>query len=120
MRDTILESLSPPPVLVEDSDSLLEEIDLFLASDNSMPPGIENDDYDFEGDIRFLEELLNNDSPPLPENESSNIDHLNDPSYPRPPPEPSDVEICLNLEPDAAVINDFDEFYENECFDLRE
>ncbi|GJZ07744.1 hypothetical protein Tco_0542027 [Tanacetum coccineum] len=31
--------------------------------------------------------------------------------------EPPDVEICLNLEPYAAVINDFDELYENECFD---
>ncbi|GKB79262.1 hypothetical protein Tco_0946157 [Tanacetum coccineum] len=117
IANTILEYLSPPPVLVKDSDSLLEEIDLFLVSDNSMPPGIENDDYDSEGDIRFLEELLNNDSPPLPENESSNLDHFNDPSSPRPPPEPPDVEICLNLEPDAAVINDFDELYENKCFD---
>ncbi|GKD85568.1 hypothetical protein Tco_1356722, partial [Tanacetum coccineum] len=50
---------------VTDSDSLMEEINLFLASDDSMPPGIEDDDYDSEGDIRFLEELLNNDSLPL-------------------------------------------------------
>ncbi|GJX32199.1 hypothetical protein Tco_0242054 [Tanacetum coccineum] len=41
-----------------DSDSLMEEIDLFLASDDSMPPGIEDDDYDSEGDFRFLKELL--------------------------------------------------------------
>ncbi|GJX72865.1 hypothetical protein Tco_0311460 [Tanacetum coccineum] len=64
IADTILESLSPSPILVEDSDSLMEEIDLFLAFDDSMPPGIENDDYDSEGDICFLEELLNNDSLP--------------------------------------------------------
>ncbi|GJT58982.1 hypothetical protein Tco_1002515 [Tanacetum coccineum] len=50
---------------VTDSDSLMEEINLFLTSDDSMPPGIEDDDYDSEGDIRFLEELLNNDSLPL-------------------------------------------------------
>ncbi|GJR51635.1 hypothetical protein Tco_1402156 [Tanacetum coccineum] len=58
IADTIFESLSPSPILVEDSDSLMEEIDLFLASDDSMPPGIEDDDYDSEGDICFLEELL--------------------------------------------------------------
>ncbi|GJT33736.1 hypothetical protein Tco_0924155 [Tanacetum coccineum] len=82
-----------------------------------MPPGIENDDYDSEGDIRFLEELLNNDSPPFPENKSSNLDYFNDPSSPRPPPEPPDVEICLNLEPDTPVINNFDELNEDEYFD---
>ncbi|GKF52367.1 hypothetical protein Tco_0159277, partial [Tanacetum coccineum] len=66
IADTILESLSPSPILIEDSDSHMQEIDLFLASDDSMPPGIENDDYDSEGDIHFLEELLNNDSISLP------------------------------------------------------
>ncbi|GJV91441.1 hypothetical protein Tco_1539254 [Tanacetum coccineum] len=102
--DTIIESPSPSPIPVEDSDSLMEEIDLFLASDDSMPPGIENDDYDSEGDIRFLEELLSNDSPPLPENESSNLDHFNDPSSPRPPPEPPDVEVFFDFEPDTGVL----------------
>ncbi|GJX67818.1 hypothetical protein Tco_0303545 [Tanacetum coccineum] len=57
-----------------------------------------------EGDIRFLEELLNNDSLPLPENESSNLDHFNDPSPSRPPPEPPDVEICFDFEPDTGVV----------------
>nr|GFB74417.1 hypothetical protein [Tanacetum cinerariifolium] len=44
------------------NDSLLEEVDLFLASDNSIPPGNENIADDPEGDIRFLEELLIDDS----------------------------------------------------------
>ncbi|GKB19392.1 hypothetical protein Tco_0853315 [Tanacetum coccineum] len=118
IANTILESLSPSPILVADSDSLMEEIDLFLASDDSMPPGIEDDDYDSEGDIRFLEEFLNNDSLPLPENESSNLDHFNDPSFPRPPPEPSDVEISLIFEADVSMINNVDELNEDECFDL--
>nr|GEU47972.1 hypothetical protein [Tanacetum cinerariifolium] len=48
-------------------DSQMEEIDLFLDTDDLMPPGIENDDYDSEGDIHFLDELLSNDTPPLPE-----------------------------------------------------
>ncbi|GKE76896.1 hypothetical protein Tco_1543016 [Tanacetum coccineum] len=82
----------------------MEEIDLFLASDDSMPPGIEIDGYDSEGDIRFLEELLSNDSPPLPENESFSLDYFDDSSLPRPLPEPPDVEICFNFEPDAGVV----------------
>nr|GEY78220.1 hypothetical protein [Tanacetum cinerariifolium] len=76
--DMILESLSPSPIPVENSDSHMEEIDLFLATDELMPPGIENDDYDSEGDIHFLEELLSNYPLLLPENESSNFDHHDD------------------------------------------
>ncbi|GKC75554.1 hypothetical protein Tco_1126328 [Tanacetum coccineum] len=104
IADTILESLSSFPIPVEDSDSHMEEIDLFLATDDSMPPGIENDDYDSEGDIHFLKELLSNDSPPLPENESSNLDHFYDPSSPRPPLEPPDVEVFFDFKPDTGVL----------------
>ncbi|GJU12562.1 hypothetical protein Tco_1134958 [Tanacetum coccineum] len=104
IADMIIESLSPSPILVEDSDSHIEEIDLFLSTNDSMPPGIEDDDYDSEGDIRFLEELLNNDSFPLLENESSNLDHFNDPSPSRPPPEPPDVEICFDFKPNTGVV----------------
>nr|GEY35182.1 hypothetical protein [Tanacetum cinerariifolium] len=43
------------------NDPLLEEVDLFL-SDDSIPPGIENFADDPEGDIRFLKELLIDDS----------------------------------------------------------
>ncbi|GKA42540.1 hypothetical protein Tco_0735200 [Tanacetum coccineum] len=77
--NAIIDSFSPPPIPVEDSDSLMEEINLFLTLDDSMPPDIENDDYDSKGDILFLKELLSNDSPSLPENDSSNLDHFNDP-----------------------------------------
>nr|GEY41862.1 hypothetical protein [Tanacetum cinerariifolium] len=80
------------------NDPLLEAVDLFLVSDNSMPSGIENIDYDSKGDIYFLTELLSNDFRPLPENESFNFDHHDDLSFPRPPPEPPDVEIFF--EPD--------------------
>ncbi|GKE13284.1 hypothetical protein Tco_1416835 [Tanacetum coccineum] len=56
--DAIIESFSPSPIPVEDSDSLIEEIDIFLTSSDSIPSGIENDDYDSEGDILFLEDSL--------------------------------------------------------------
>ncbi|GJT94889.1 hypothetical protein Tco_1090407 [Tanacetum coccineum] len=64
-----IKSFSPSPIPVKDSNSFIEEIDLFLTPDDSMPLGIENDDYDSEGDILFLKELLSNDSSSLPENE---------------------------------------------------
>nr|GEW82773.1 hypothetical protein [Tanacetum cinerariifolium] len=56
--DAIIESFSPSHILVEDGDSLIEEIDLFLTPDDSMPPGIENDDYDSEGDTFSLKSFL--------------------------------------------------------------
>ncbi|GKD88570.1 hypothetical protein Tco_1364077, partial [Tanacetum coccineum] len=56
----------------------------------------------------------------LPEFESFHFDLHNDPSSPRPPPEPPDVEICLDFETDTVVINNFDELNEDECFDPGE
>nr|GEX03996.1 hypothetical protein [Tanacetum cinerariifolium] len=102
IADTIIESLSPSPIPVEDSDSQMEEIDLFLDTDDLMPPGIESDDYDSEGDIHFLKELISTLS--LPEIKSFNFDHHDDPSFLRPPPEPPDVEILFDFELDMAVL----------------
>nr|GEV41808.1 hypothetical protein [Tanacetum cinerariifolium] len=98
------------------NDPLLEEVDLFLASDNSIPPGIENFGYDSEKDIHFLEELLVDDFILLPENESSYIDHHHDPSFPRLPPKPPNVEICFDFEPNSEEVIS-DELSEDECFD---
>nr|GEX03322.1 hypothetical protein [Tanacetum cinerariifolium] len=72
------------------NDPLIEEIDLFLALDNSIPSGIENVDYDSEGDILFLEELLRKDSLLLPEFETFHFDLYDEPSSPRPPEKPLD------------------------------
>ncbi|GKF16621.1 hypothetical protein Tco_0061539, partial [Tanacetum coccineum] len=65
-----------------------------LASDDSIPPGVESD-YDSEGDILLLEELVNDDLVPLAE-----YNHF-----------------TFDIEPDTAVKNDFDELNEDECFD---
>ncbi|GJV98493.1 hypothetical protein Tco_1553745 [Tanacetum coccineum] len=81
---------SPIPVL--DSEFLIEEVDTFLVSEDSIPPGIESD-FDSEGDIIFLDNLLNDD--PIPEYERFTFD----------------------IEPDAPMINNFDELNEDECFD---
>nr|GFA32525.1 hypothetical protein [Tanacetum cinerariifolium] len=106
-----IESFSPSPIPVEGSDSLMEEIDIFLAPEDSIPSGIENDDYDSEGDILFLEELLSNDSFSLPEIESF---HFDVPSSPRPPAKPPDDGIYF--EPDtglltAKVVGDISKHY---------
>nr|GEX92733.1 E3 ubiquitin-protein ligase RKP isoform X1 [Tanacetum cinerariifolium] len=93
--DAIIESFSPFPIPVKDSGSLREEIDLFLTLDDSMPQGIKNDNYDSEGYILFLEELLSNDSPSLPKNESF---HFDVPSSLRPSAKPPDDEIYFDDE----------------------
>nr|GEX25291.1 reverse transcriptase domain-containing protein [Tanacetum cinerariifolium] len=97
--DVVIESFSPSHILVEGSDSLMEEIDIFLAPDDSIPSGIENDDYDSEGDIIFLEELLSNDFPSLLKNESF---HFDVPSSPCPPVKPPNDGIYF--EPDTGIL----------------
>ncbi|GJS93613.1 reverse transcriptase domain-containing protein [Tanacetum coccineum] len=65
--DPMVESLSPSFTPFGDSDFLLEETDAFLSLGDSIPPGINDDTYDSEGDILFLEILLDDDpSPDLP------------------------------------------------------
>nr|GEX51959.1 hypothetical protein [Tanacetum cinerariifolium]GEX52684.1 hypothetical protein [Tanacetum cinerariifolium] len=64
---------------------------------------------------------VDNDSTPLLENESSNFDHHNDPSFPRPPTEPPNVEVFFDFEPNlgqliSAMMNNIDELNEDECF----
>nr|GFA66772.1 hypothetical protein [Tanacetum cinerariifolium] len=88
------------------NDPLLEEVDLFI-SDNSIPPGIENVVEDPEGDVRFLEELLIDDS--ILSHESSDSNFEDSPSISRPPPEPPDDNFDLEPEVISAVIEDVDE-----------
>nr|GFD12079.1 hypothetical protein [Tanacetum cinerariifolium] len=72
------------------------EADLFLASDNSISPSIENVANDSEGDIRFLEELLIDDS--ILSHESFDFNFEDNPSIPLPPPEPPDAEFDAGKE----------------------
>nr|GEX64059.1 reverse transcriptase domain-containing protein [Tanacetum cinerariifolium] len=80
-----IESFSPSPILVKDSNSLIEEIDLFYTPDYPMPPGIEDKDYDSERDI--LKELLRNNTLSFAEKESV---HFDIPPFSLPPAKPSD------------------------------
>ncbi|GJS98851.1 hypothetical protein Tco_0820021 [Tanacetum coccineum] len=67
----VLEYTSFSPIPVVDSDFLIEEVDTFLVLEDSIPPGIESD-FDSEGDIIFLDDLLNDD--PIPEYERFTFD----------------------------------------------
>nr|GEZ11781.1 hypothetical protein [Tanacetum cinerariifolium] len=88
------------------NDPLLEEVDLFL-SNNSISPGIENVVNDPEGDVRFLEELLIDDS--ILSHESSDLNFEDNPSKSRPPLEPPDDNFDLEPEVISAVMEDIDE-----------
>ncbi|GJT77681.1 hypothetical protein Tco_1044406 [Tanacetum coccineum] len=88
----VLKYPSSSPIPVVDSDFIIEEVDTFLVLEDSIPPGIESD-FDSEGDIMFLDDLLNDDL--IPE-------------YQR---------FTFDIEHDTAVINNFDELNEDECFD---
>ncbi|GJV30889.1 reverse transcriptase domain-containing protein [Tanacetum coccineum] len=67
--DPIITTSSPSLNLFEGGDFILEEIEACLTSD-SIPPGIDDADFDPEGDILLLEKLLNDDpSSPLPPKE---------------------------------------------------
>ncbi|GJV62582.1 hypothetical protein Tco_1473410 [Tanacetum coccineum] len=91
---TNIESLKDNPIL-----------DHVFKSSSSFPIPVTNSDSFFEkSDEKWHIVISDNSNDPLlelPEFESFHFD----PSFPRPPPEPPDVEICLNFEPDTAVIN---------------
>ncbi|GJW76593.1 hypothetical protein Tco_0138275 [Tanacetum coccineum] len=94
-----------------------------VISDNSNDPLLELPEYDsflFEvepdqGGLTGIVIFDNSNDPllELPEFESFHFD----PSFPRPLPEPPDVEIILIIENDAPVINNLNELNEDECFD---
>ncbi|GKA07605.1 hypothetical protein Tco_0686829 [Tanacetum coccineum] len=67
--DPILSTSLPSLTPFEGGDFILEEIEACLTND-SIPPGIDDADFDPEGDLLLLEKLLNNDpSSPLPPKE---------------------------------------------------
>ncbi|GJT09515.1 hypothetical protein Tco_0856557 [Tanacetum coccineum] len=135
--DCVLNSPSSFPIPIVDSDSFFEESDTSLSYlDNSLPEFETSNDhteetrsgsttthvnYSLPGYDSFLFEIepnqgrlisiaISNNSTndpllELPEFESFHFD----PSFLRPPPEPPDVEICLHFEPDAPVIDNFNE-----------
>ncbi|GKE02070.1 reverse transcriptase domain-containing protein, partial [Tanacetum coccineum] len=65
ISEPIIAKSSPSLTPFEGGGFILEEIEAYLASD-SVPPRIDDAEFDPEGDIRLIEEILNNDPyPPL-------------------------------------------------------
>nr|GFD20999.1 hypothetical protein [Tanacetum cinerariifolium] len=114
IADTIIESI-PLPIPVQDGNSQQEEIDIVAETDDVLPPSIENFADDPKGDIRFLEELLINDS--ILSHESYDSNFKDNPSIPRPPPKPPDVESFFDLKPDVIAEEISDKLNEDKCFD---
>nr|GEX21093.1 hypothetical protein [Tanacetum cinerariifolium] len=83
----------------------MEEIDLSFTPDDSMPPGIEEDDYDSEMDMLIFKELLSNDSLSLPKNESF---HFDIPSFTGPHAKPPDDDSKIMT---VKVMGDIFELY---------
>nr|GFB91118.1 hypothetical protein [Tanacetum cinerariifolium] len=113
---TKTDDVLPPSVENDDDDYdlLLGEADVFL-SDDSIPPGIENVADDPKGDVRFLEELLINDS--ILSHESFDSNFKENMSIPRPPPKPPDVESFFDLKPDVIAEEISDKLNEDKYFD---
>nr|GEV11528.1 hypothetical protein [Tanacetum cinerariifolium] len=93
--DAKIKSFSPSPILIKDSDSLIEEIDLFCTLDYPMPPSIEDKDYDSERDILIPKDLPSNNTLSFAEKESF---HFDIPPFSRPPAKPPDGDTgILNI-----------------------
>nr|GEZ09301.1 hypothetical protein [Tanacetum cinerariifolium] len=93
--DATSESFSPSPILVKDSDSLMEEIDLFCTPDYPMPPGIVDEDYDSERDILIPKDLPRNNTLSFAKKESF---HFDIPPFSRPLTKPPDSDTgILNI-----------------------
>nr|GFB08972.1 hypothetical protein [Tanacetum cinerariifolium] len=103
IADTIIESIHLP-IPVQDGNSQQEEIEIVTETDDVLPLSDDNDD-----NLRrypFLEELLIDDS--ILSDELSDANFEENPSIPRPPPKPPDVETNAGEEI-PVVMNDKDE-----------
>nr|GFA61701.1 hypothetical protein [Tanacetum cinerariifolium] len=68
--DAASESFSPSPILIKDSDSLMEEIDLFCTPDYPMLSSIVEKDYESERDILIHKDFPRNNTLSFAEKES--------------------------------------------------
>nr|GEZ49725.1 retrovirus-related Pol polyprotein from transposon TNT 1-94 [Tanacetum cinerariifolium] len=100
--DAKIKSFSLSPILVKDSDFIMEEIDLFCTPDYPMLPSIVNKDYESERDILIPKDLPSNNSLSFDEKESF---HFDIPLFSRPPAKPPDEEKQLEEEQAAKAQN---------------
>nr|GFA11280.1 hypothetical protein [Tanacetum cinerariifolium]GFA18085.1 hypothetical protein [Tanacetum cinerariifolium] len=97
-----------------------EEIDIATNTDGLLPPGFENDDSEGKNDVvddLRVDNSISNSENKLSDNEAFDFDN---PSFPRPPPEPPDAEF--DFKPDvgeeiSVVMNTINEL---ECLNPRD
>ncbi|GKC75368.1 hypothetical protein Tco_1126142 [Tanacetum coccineum] len=99
--DSIIASSSPSFTPFESGDFILEEIETFLRTSGELS-NLDDDYYDTEGDILYLEKLLNEDpSPTLPSMKNDNLKQV-DVTMTKPsikePPELELKDLPSNLE----------------------
>nr|GEY41496.1 hypothetical protein [Tanacetum cinerariifolium] len=116
----IVESIPSSLILVQDNESQREEIDIATDTDELLPPGFENDDS--EGELDIFEELrvdnsISNSENELSDNEESDFDN---PSFPRPPPEPPDAEFDFELDAGDEISIVMNTIVEFECLDPKD
>nr|GEV41032.1 hypothetical protein [Tanacetum cinerariifolium] len=93
----IVKSSLPTLTPFRESDFFLKEVEDFL-NDDSIPTGIENSVYDLEGDIIFLEKLLNEDPFQLPPMDLKLAEESKEKSSVEEPPELELKELPSHLE----------------------
>ncbi|GJR10851.1 hypothetical protein Tco_0793503 [Tanacetum coccineum] len=113
--DYVLNSPSLFLIPVVDSDSFLEEFDTSLSHlDNSLPEFETSSDHT-EETRTLIRRGDSNDNSMISFFGNTEFESFHfDPSFPRPPPEPPDVKICLYFEPDALVIDNFNELNDDQ------
>nr|GEY96517.1 hypothetical protein [Tanacetum cinerariifolium] len=96
-KEPIAKSSSPTLTPLGESDFFLEEIEDFLK-DELIPTGIEDSFYDPEGDILYLEKLLNDDPSQLPPMDLKQAEENKAKSLIEEPPELELKELPSHLE----------------------
>nr|GEX54522.1 reverse transcriptase domain-containing protein [Tanacetum cinerariifolium] len=95
--NTNVESFSSLPILIQESDSHQEEINVVTITDDVLPQSFENDDSDEEVDAAVdlrVDNFIQNSEHEYSESEDSDFDN---PSVPLPPSEPPDEEFDFEI-----------------------
>nr|GEV01401.1 reverse transcriptase domain-containing protein [Tanacetum cinerariifolium] len=116
-KEPIVKSSSPTLTPFGKSDFFLEEIEDFLK-DESIPTGIENSFYDPEGDILYLEKLLNEDPFQLPPMDLKQAEETKEKSSIEEPLELELKELSSHLE--YAFLEEIDKFLVIIAKDLKD
>nr|GEX54401.1 reverse transcriptase domain-containing protein [Tanacetum cinerariifolium] len=113
----IVKSSSPTLTPFGQSDFFHEEIEDFL-NDDSIPIGVKNFVYDPEGDILFLEKLLNEDPFQLPLMDLKLVEESKKKSFVKEPPELELKELSSHLEPMTHLLEKEKPFvFSKECIE---